>query len=59
MYDILFIYSNSMPDHQHSPNVTFHSLGISSDNNNKKIKTLGTIRKQLGHTLVSRLYREM
>lgn len=42
-----------MPDHQHSPNVTFHSLGIGSDNNNKKIKTLETIRKQLGYALVS------
>ncbi|KAL4232011.1 hypothetical protein ACF0H5_009589 [Mactra antiquata] len=46
--------ANGMKDHQHSTNVYFHSMGLSNKdeiiNGNWKMRTLKTIKKELGHT---------
>ena len=60
IFQTLFhLYSYGRTDHQHSQNVSFHKIGITDveDSVRKKdfwtLKTLETIRKELGHTKVS------
>jgi len=55
----LFLFSIGLQDHQHSPNVTFHNLGLWGNDVNKgqsrtwKLRKLSSIRSQLGHSQVS------
>lgn len=48
-------------DHLHSPNVTFHDVGLwGCDIVNRhgwKLERLSTIRKRLGHEMVSQSYK--
>jgi len=59
--DLLYnCFSIGLEDHVHSPNVTFHKLGLwGSDyknGNGWKLNRLSTIKNTLGHTEVQRLY---